>query len=191
MSLIHTLSSFANSFKSGWGVVSLGLAAGPLVALGAELQPPWPQGSAAISIILSASALFLAFARLRVGARSGRRNQRNFLREGSAAIILGIILLATYLFLNSQYVIDEKRSSGGTEESIRIVIGTNRLPQLAEVKSSDINLLRDHLYQPDEIWTNSSLTFVRLLLIFTFGFSFASLSYGTALISAATLARHE
>jgi hypothetical protein len=185
-----SLPDFAKSLKIAWGGISVALAAGPLAALGPELHPPWPVGSAAIAMILSATALFLAFARYRLSAKrqsAQRHARRKILIEGAAAMSIGVVLLVAYLSLFSAFVIEERRPrEGAEEESVRFVIGTTRLPHVAEEKLSDLDLLRDHLYEPESVWTRSSLTSVRTLLMATFGLAFAGLSYGSALISAAT-----
>jgi hypothetical protein len=88
------------------------------------------------------------------------------------------------VFLYSLFVVSEEQIVDGEPRVLRFIIGFSRKTPYAGQEMSDFDLLSEHLFRPEEAWTASSLAVCRLALNAAFGFGFALLSYGSALIAA-------
>ncbi len=170
--------TFFKQFKSLWGAVAIAAAAGPLGMIAPNLHPPWPTGSASVAMIVSGCSLILAYARI--------KSKKPVLKiESIGLILVGVALLLTYLTMFSMFILEETQQTAAGENVLRFVIGYEYLPEILELEAddTDIDLLRNVLYQVDQVWTLKSITTVRIAMMICFSVSFATIAYGSTMLS--------
>jgi hypothetical protein len=156
---------------SSWAMA--GSVAIPLVDYVMRLGPPWPWAGG-VPIITAVVELLTLICAFHFWSRSSRKGSS---RQIVVLIVLLLIFFGAYLYFNSTYtfsspVDDEKHVKGFT---IR--------PDVAPLITSDFTLddaLRSAEYRPEEVWTTSSITIMRLTLLFLWLVTFISLSASIA-----------
>ena len=129
----------------------------PMIASLADLQPPWPPAVAILS-----SAILLVSA---VMAWEWTRRSKLGLRRGwmVASLVVMLASLFVYLGLNSYYVENVPGSD------MRVVRGSECTRMAAEVYDTCPDLPREALedagWEAVKLWTRSSVTQVRLMLV--------------------------
>jgi hypothetical protein len=185
------LADFVASFKSVWGAAAVAAGAGPLALWVADLEPPWPTSAGKVAAMFCAVAILIAFfigpaeRHSETRAASARKAQRRKARvAGIALLVAGAIGVAAYLWGFGRYVVQDAIERGGRIEMVRVVIGTELRGDLGDVGSAtNLDLLRDSLYDAERVWTSDSVNTVRQLLAASFMLSFVLLSFGAALLS--------
>lgn len=152
---------------------SAAFAAVPLFASLADLQPPWPPAIGSVSTGVVFILSFLVFEWNKGGAKLTRRL---WMLLGTAMILLGIAL---YLFLYSEFVSvresDQQIYIKGYEcTTSSQLVYPGQCPALGNEAIED-TAITDAQLAAFELWTRSSITIVRLLLVsswitFLFGF---------------------
>lgn len=146
-----------------------GSVAVPLVDYVMRLGPPWPWAGG-VPIITSVAELLTLICVFHFGLRASRKGTS---RKIVSLLLLLAIFFGVYLYLNSTFtfsspVNEEKHVKGFTLRSdVAPLIASDYTPDDA-LKSAE--------YRPDEVWTSSSITTMRLTLLFLWLFSFVSLS---------------
>jgi hypothetical protein len=141
----------------------------PLVDYVAGLGPPWPWNNS-VPVITSVAELLALMCAFHFLSRANRRITNRIL---FALIVTLLILFGGYLYFNSQYtfvspVNDEKYVKGFT-------LRTDVTAVISESYTSD-DALRGAEYRPEEVWTRTSITLMRLTLLALWLGSFVSLS---------------
>ena len=144
-----------------------GSVAAPLVDYLLRLGPPWPPG---VSLITSVAELLTLICAFHFWARLGRGRVS---RRMVAAAALLLALFGGYLYLNSSYTFttpaDEQKHVKGFE--LR--------PDVAPLVRPDFtadDALKGAEYRPEEVWTSSSISVMRLALLGLWLFSFVALA---------------
>lgn len=177
------------SFKSVWAAAAVAAGAGPLGLWAADLEPPWPAQVGKVATLFCAIAILIAFF-ARGSARKGAPSSGARI-VGIALLVLGALGVAGYLWAYSRYVVLDSIERGGRAEIVRSVIGSELRPGLeaAARSSTNLELLRDSLYEPEQVWTSESVNAVRLGLAASFVAGFVLLTAGAALLAQATAGR--
>jgi asparagine N-glycosylation enzyme membrane subunit Stt3 len=137
---------------AGWSVK--GALAAPLADVMLELGPPWPPQSPVVTSILELAVLVLV---LSLASNVSARRRKQLLVGFS---LIAALALLTYLVLASQLIVP-------APDGRRLVSGlTIRADVVALLGSgySPLDVLRDAAWNPEEVWTRSSITAARLLL---------------------------
>jgi hypothetical protein len=165
------------ALKSIWGVGVLVVLSGPLALWLRGYEPPWPENlsgfQATVSMTFSVVGVLLAIT-LKRSAKT-----RKWL--ATITLLLGLSLLASYLWLTVQYVMPVPQKRDQVEQTARFVVGTVLLPNV-ETNLNNEDLLRRY-GSPDRIWTKASLSPPRFLLSITFCGAFFFLNLGLGLLA--------
>lgn len=146
-----------------------GSVAVPLVDYVVHLGPPWPSASG-VPIITSVVELLTLICVFHFWSRSNRKAVG---RRMVGLIVLLCVFFAGYLYLNSSFTF----SSPVNGE--KYVKGCELRPDVAPIITPDYSsndALRDAEYKPEEVWTSSSITTMRLSVLCLWLCSFVSLS---------------
>jgi|SRR5215213_2143637 len=141
----------------------------PLLDHVTRLGPPWPWAGT-VPIITSIAELLTLICVFHFWSRSGRERTN---RKLVVLIVLLLISFGAYLYVNSAYtfsspVDDEKRVKGFVvRDDVKRVITSDFAVDDA---------LQGAEFRPEEVWTSSSITAMRLTLLFLWLLSFVSLS---------------
>lgn len=172
--------------KSLWGGASAVALAGPVALWAPGLEPPWPEGTAAIiALLFCVVALLIAYAgfhRLASQSKNVER-MRNWARSiGCLALGSALVFCATYLYSYASYV----EVLDYPDRVVRRVIGTITIdPEFADRNPED--LLRENQLKPEKIWTRQSLTNTRMLVLFSYVAMFFFLTFGFSSLAMAFL----
>lgn len=146
---------------------------GALVGYFVELTPPWPDYVTPITcavVLLVFMYVFLSYRRT-----SRLRARRDFLR---AALCL-VTFLIVYLFFDSTFVFEANASD------VRLVTGYRCTIEAAEQFANCPFLTLDQVasaqFDPDLLWTKSSLSIVRLAIFLNWIGFFCSFVFAVAL----------
>jgi hypothetical protein len=177
-----TFLDFLSAFKSFWGAAATAAAAGPIMMWATKLDPPWPPDDVGkIATIFCAVALILAF------VMATRLKERAMFVAAITSLVLGLGLVIVYLSLYSLYV--EKDSieyrvgaASPTVTTFRLVVGTEQLHEVRE-RLSNLELLQNHQFEPETIWTATSLRNTRISLFVSYVLSFTLLTFGAGLLA--------
>lgn len=154
---------------------------GPLALWIPSLEPPWPEGSAAIvAVVFSVIALVLGYAGLTPLRGSAAENERMAQRGlwiGCLSLVASMLLCVLYFYAYSLYVVKDVKLEGRSEVTIRRVIGTELLDS-RDLKRPPTELLKENSFEEERIWTRSSLTQGRLLVLFSYTGMFFFLCLG-------------
>ena len=147
-----------------------GSVAVPLVDYVMRLGPPWPWAGG-VPIITSVVELLTLICVFHFWSRSSRKSVS---RRTVGLIILLVICVGVYLYHNSTFTF----SSPGDGE--KLVKGFTLRPDIAPLIPSDFPTADDVLesaeYRPEAVWTSSSITAMRLILLSLWLCSFVLLS---------------
>jgi hypothetical protein len=152
---------------SSWAMK--GSLAVPLVDYVIGLGPPWPWAGG-VPIITSVAELLTLICLFQFASRASRKATSRIL------VVLTVVLLlsfSAYLYLNSTYTFS---SPVDGEKHVK---GFTVRPDVAPLIAPDFTLddaLAAAEYRPEEVWTSSSITTMRLTLLFLWLLSFISLS---------------
>jgi hypothetical protein len=188
-----TFKQFSDNFKSLWGIATALTAAGPLALWSGSLQPLWPANAGLVAALFCAVALVIAFELgdhlAAAPLRSKRENDRGglVLILGSTALGLGLIATVVYVEQYGKYIVTETQPTTAGDRQIRFIIGSEKQPSLTEPNRPDRILLREHLYQADEIWTSESIRNARFSLFVSFVLAFSLLTFGIGLFASRTV----
>ena len=176
------------SYRSWWGLAVICAIAGPLLLWMPNLQPPWPEGSHVIAAVLAivAGILSILIARYFLSNRSKPARARRpmfALGIGAAAAVTGLVCGVYYLILFNRHVIVDSQTINGEERQIRIVIGAELRGDLDNPGERPLQLLQEHGYEPERIWTRASIVSARLLIFGDFVAAFVFLTTGLALLA--------
>lgn len=150
-----------------------GTVAVPLIDYLMRLGPPWPWAGG-VPIITSVAELLTLICAFHFWSRSSRKATS---RKIVLLIVALLIFFGAYLYFNSTYTFyspadDEKHAKGFTlRPDVASLIAPDYTPDDA-LKSAE--------YRPEEVWTSSSITIIRLTLLVLWLFSFISLSAAIA-----------
>jgi hypothetical protein len=185
------ITEYFASFKSVWGGAAIAAGAGPLGLWVADLEPPWPTAVGKVATLFCAIAILIAFF-VRPEASKKKRSSRGR-AVGIALLVFGAVGVMGYLWAYSRYVVLDSIERAGRTEIIRIVIGSELRPGMQEeaAQTTNLDLLRDSLYEPEQVWTSDSVNSVRLILAASFVLSFVSLTAGAAVLAQAKGAASE
>lgn len=178
------LADWMKSFKSIWGAGVILATAGPLGLSVPDLYPPWPEHSYWIAVIFCAVASLVSFTVGLSDLHPPRSKTRIQTVLACTCLVLGLISLIGYFAAYSTRVVGETQVVGAEQRQLRFVVGTEMRADMD--RTSDLNnleLLRDHQYDPERVWTSESLRFSRLLLLITFVGAFAMLTFGMGLLA--------
>jgi hypothetical protein len=158
----------------------------------ASLDPPWPAEARWVAVLMCAVTAVIAYvlAQNGVSRRDGSKTAQQKLRRkhallASGTLLLGMFAALAYIYEYESSVLEELQPSAQGSRQIRVVKGAERMPELKADPHSDLEVLQDHLYRPEEVWTSSSLLRLRMYLLglylaafclLTLGLSFAVLS---------------
>jgi hypothetical protein len=176
------LAQFFGSFKSVWGGAVIAATAGPIGLWAMDLEPPWPPSVGKVATLFCAVAVLLAYVVSRSFAPGSKRAKTTRLLA-IALLALGLIAILGYLWAYSRYVITESVERGGRTEIVRMIAGSQLRPGVKPGDATQLDLLRDNLYDPEAVWTPQSISTVRMMLLSSFVFSFFTLTFGAALLA--------
>lgn len=182
------IGEYFESFKSLWGVAAVAAGAGPLGLWVADLEPPWPSAAGKVATLFCAIAILIAFFVGPAGSAGGRKRKGGKKKSGVryaaiALLVVGSCGVISYLWAYGRYVVTDSVQRGGRTEIIRMVVGTELRPGLDASQTTKLELLRDNLYDPEEVWTSESVNNTRQLLVVWFVLSFFLLTFGAALLA--------
>jgi len=98
-------------------------------------------------------------------------------------LCLGLIGIMAYLWEYSRYVVTDSLELDGEPLLLRIVVGTELKDGVSRNGATDLDLLRDNLYEPYAVWTPESVRNARIVLVGAFVLSFFSLTFGAAMLA--------
>lgn len=185
------VADFFSSFKSLWGAAAVAAGAGPLGLWVADLEPPWPSSVGKVAALFCAVAILVSFfvgpgGREADGGRASAQQarRRRGRTVGITLLLLGALGVGGYLWAFGRFVVQDAIDRGGRTEIIRTVIGTELRPGLGDLAgATNLDLLRDSLYEPERVWTPESVNTARQLLAVSFVLSFVLLTAGAALLA--------
>ena len=185
-----TISQYLKSYRALWGLGVAVVALGPLALWVPDLEPPWPEGSQLITTLFCVLVAILSFALGRqLAPRTGRRTRSRKNRSGfmlwlgSIAIVLGLGFSAYYLVAFERFVIFDQQTIGQETRQVRRVRGTDLLGAWRGTSETPLQLLREHGYVPEVVWTQESVLRIQFLLFATFALAFALFTFGLALLA--------
>jgi hypothetical protein len=177
---------FFDFVLSLWGGACAVAVGGPAALWLPRLEPPWPEGSAAIvAVVFSVIALIIGYAYLspvRDSVAERERQARRGLWIGCSALLGSLLLCALYLYSYSFYVVSDVKVEGNREIQIRRVVGTELL-DARDAGRLPRELVRENSFEEDKVWTRQSLTRARMLVLFTYVGMFFFLSLGLGSLS--------
>ncbi|MBI1686161.1 hypothetical protein [Caulobacter hibisci] len=176
------LTDYLSSFKSIWAAAAIAAGAGPLGLWAADLEPPWPTSAGKVATLFCAVAILTTFF---ANASTDRPDRRRRGLAGVALLVLGSCGVAGYLWLYSQFVVQDSIELGGRSEVVRAIVGSELRPELrAEAEHvTNLDLLRDALYDPEQVWTPRSVNQMRLSLLAAFVLGFVAMTLGAGLLA--------
>jgi preprotein translocase subunit SecG len=181
-----TAKRFFDFVLSLWGGACAVAVGGPVALWLPSIEPPWPEGSAAIvAVVFSVTALILGYASsspLQNSAIERERLARRGLRIGCGSLLGSLLLCVLYLYSYSLYVVYDVKIEGGREIQIRRVVGTELLDK-RNASAQPIELLKENSFEEDKVWTRLSLTRARMLVLFSYVGMFFFLSLGLSILS--------
>jgi hypothetical protein len=146
-----------------------GSVAVPLADYVMHLGPPWPWAGG-VPVITSVAQLLTLICVFHFWSRSSRKGVG---RRMVGLIILLVVFFGAYLYLNSSFTFSSP------VDSEKHVKGFKVRPDVAPLITSNYttnDALKEAEYHPEEVWTSSSITATRLLLLFFWLSSFIFLS---------------
>lgn len=156
---------------SSWAMA--GSVAVPLADYVMRLGPPWPWAGT-VPIITSVAELLTLICAFHFWSRSSRKGSS---RQIVLLVVLLVIFFGAYLYCNSTYTFSSP------VDDAKYVKGFTIRPDVAPLIASDYtpdDALEGAEYRAEEVWTSSSITIMRLTLLFLWLFSFISLSAAIA-----------
>lgn len=168
------LGRLLEGLKSAWGMTMAAVAAGPLALWTSDLQPPWPEGSTIVAMTACAAAIWLALV-----INAGIRRQVHSRAISAAVLVAGLVLGCAYFWAYGRYVV----TLDVGPRVLRVVIGDEFRPGISLKERTLRETLDDSLWQPEKIWTESSLRFSNGCLLATFVAGFFCLTLGSALVA--------
>jgi multisubunit Na+/H+ antiporter MnhB subunit len=173
---------FLVSFKSVWGGAVVAATAGPLGLWAMDLEPPWPPSVGKVATLFCAVAVLLAYVVSRSFApRSERAKTVRLIAITLLAV--GLTAILAYLWAYSHYVVTDSIERSGRTEIIRMIVGSTLRPGIEPGTATQLDLLRDNLYDPEAVWTRQSISTARMILLISFVLSFFMLTFGAALLA--------
>lgn len=183
-------SQFFGSFKSVWGGAVVAATAGPLGLWALDLQPPWPSSAGRVATLFCTVAILLAYIVSRSLAGGGKRDAgpgskraRKARWIAIAMLSLGLATAIGYLWAYERFVVTDSIERGGRTEIIRTIVGSELRQGIDAGSATQLDLLRDNLYDPEAVWTSRSIGNARLMLLTSFVLMFFMLTFGAALIA--------
>lgn len=187
-----TFSHFIKRFKSMWGGAVIAATAGPAILWLSGLDPPWPPGSASkIATLFCAVAAIMAYTMGNALADKKLKilKEYSFFRRqshgivGTAFLITGLVMGIAYLWIYSSVVVADTVQIQSKNVIVRKVVGKETRNGIHAEGKTKLDLLRDHLYEEDRVWTAGSLKAARMTLLGTFLITFFSITFGTAILA--------
>jgi len=187
-----TFSHFIKQFKSMWGGAVIAATSGPAILWLSGLDPPWPPGGASkIATLFCAVAAIMAYA---LGNTLVDKNPKiskkySFLKKqshrivGTAFLTIGLAMGIAYLWIYSSVVLADTIQIQSKNVIVRKVVGNEIRNGIHAEGKTKLDLLRDHLYEEDRVWTADSLKAARMTLLGTFLITFFSITFGTAILA--------
>ncbi len=125
------------------------------------------------------------------GSRSGSTQRRPLigLWIGATAIAFGLSCGVYYLIAFNRYVVVDFQNIAGEARPIRIVIGTELRGDLENARERPLQLLQEHGYDAESVWTRDSILNARFRVFASFVATFVFLTAGLALLATITLRR--
>ena len=117
-------------------------------------QHTWPSGAAALATVYCAVTAILGLVLAR------ERSRRELVALSTAFLEAGMVGGLGYIAAYSRYVVVETQKTASHENKLRFVAGSVRLDGIAA--APDIEMLRDHNYEPERVRTAASLTEARM-----------------------------
>ena len=139
----------------------------PLVDYVLRLGPPWPEGVAIITSIVELLVLIVVF---HFGFGSGYKRVS---RRMMVSLVLLVVSFGAYLYFNSSFTF----TAGASAD--KFVKGFVLRPDVVPLITSDFTVddaLRSSEYRPEAVWTENSITAMRLILLSVWLVSFVLLS---------------
>jgi hypothetical protein len=139
-----------------------------------NIDPPWPVGAAGV-VKFVCTAL--------VGAALAKTTTRPA-RLAPWMFIGGAVMCLIYITAYGAFVVADSQAVGGVDVGRRWVIGTSLRPGFAahaDAMMGPRDLLARGGYDPENVWTRTSLLFARLSLIVTFSLTIAIPTVGFTL----------
>ncbi len=186
-----TFASFLKALKSMWGTAVAAAAAGPVILWISDVEPPWPTGADKIATLFCAVAVLLAYIVSRALADQhespvGKRRNRGVRLPtiiGATFLILGLLGATGYLWAYSTFVVTDSIEIQSNIKLVHIVVGLHVRQDIQVNGRTNLELLRDHLYVPESVWTQDSLRWARMVLLTTFCSTFFLLTFGAAVLA--------
>jgi hypothetical protein len=187
-----TFLKFLKAFRSIWGGAALAAAGGPIILWASELDPPWPPNSASkITTLFCAVAILLSYFINRVLAEKQQllNSKHRFVVKqlsgviGSIFLVIGLLFGGAYLWIYGKFVVTDTIQTKNNILIVRKVVGDKVRKGINSETTTNIDLLRDHLYDEEAIWTADSLQKARMSLLVTFSLTFFSITFGTAMLA--------
>ena len=187
-------SDYLQSYRSLWGIGIVLAVTGPLALWVPDLQPPWPEGSQMIAAVFCVvvAILSVSIAHYFLGqpaasrSRSARTRPLMALWIGAAAIVIGLACGVYYLVVFNRYVVVDLQTVAGETRPIRIVIGTELRGDLENTRERPLQLLQEHGYDAEGVWTRDSILNARFLVFASFVAAFVFLTAGLAVLATIT-----
>lgn len=132
-------------------------------------QPPW----ALLPLTTEQSAA--------LWKRATRR--RRAIAMGIGCIAVSILCSSFHYSSYSTFVWEQPRTIQGRQQILRRVIGSEKQPGLEDAAGSDTELLKNHNYDSDQVWTPQSVRSARLQVFGSFLLMFFLLTLGLATLS--------
>lgn len=172
---------FFESILALWGAACAVAIGGPVALVIPGLEPPWPEGIAvAVAVVFSVVALIIGYAALspaKLTTKISAAVQRRALWVGCAALLMGLLLCMAYLFSYSRFVVSDTKLEGDKEVVVRRVVGSELLDP-GDARRPPVTLLRENSFDENLVWSGSSLTQARFLVLASFVGMFFFLSLG-------------
>jgi hypothetical protein len=187
-----TFSQFIKLFKSMWGGAVIAATAGPSVLWLSGLDPPWPPGSASkIATLFCAVAAIMAYAlgnalsdnKLKIFKNNSFLKRQSHGIVGTVFLMVGLIMGIAYLWTYSSVVVADTIQIQSKNVVVRKVVGDEIRDGVITDGKTKLDLLRDHLYEEDRVWTPESLKAARMTLLTTFLTTFVCITFGTAILA--------
>jgi hypothetical protein len=162
----------------GWWIFGTAAAgAGPLALWTVDLYPPWPSASRSVVVITTISCAVGAIA-----AWNFRFTNKQRRRMSTLALLAGTAFALAYLATYSLFVCAKEQLVGGQPVQRRWIIGYSLRDDYAGSQAPCGDLLALGEFQPENIWTATSLTFARLSVLTSFCSAFVFLTIGVTML---------
>lgn len=175
---------FARQYRAVWSLGAVFGLAGPLAMWRASLDPPWPSEARWVAVLMCGVTAVMAYLAAQSSGTRGatgkhaQETRRKRARIAAGALLLGMLTSLAYLYQLGLSVVEETQPSAEGDRHIRVVAGSERMPELRDDRRSDLDVLRDHLYRPEEVWTATSLLRSRMSLLALYVLAFCLLTLG-------------